>query len=110
MNKELNNWEKFKIIHKNKIKEFNFLMKNDLIIHIESDYYYAVEDINNAYFKAKCAELNLTDGVEKEIQIFIKKLNEYNELKDCADSLIGKIAEFKGVRIKEIRDEVETPE
>lgn len=114
MNKELNPWSVMKIIHKNKIKEFNFLLKNDLIVHIESDFYYSVKKIEEKYYKLKyeeiCKELGLNENIEGEIQRFIRNLNEYNELKDCAEALIGKLAELKNVSIKEMRDQIGTPE
>lgn len=107
---DLNNWEKLKIIHKNKIKKFEFLKKHKLIIHIESDYFYSVDDIENKYYKLKCDEIGLDEDVIEKVDEFIKKLNEYNEIKDVAEALIGKIAELKNLTIKEMRKELETPE
>lgn len=107
---ELNNWQKYKIIHKSKITEFDFLLEHDLIKHIDQDYYYAVPGIENQFFKTKCQLMNVTDNVEVEVKDFIKKLNIYNELKDCCECMIGRIAECRGVRITEIREEVDVPE
>lgn len=107
---ELNNWQKYKIIHKSKITAFDFLLDHGLIKHIDLDYYYAVPDIENQFYKIKCESINTSDDVETMVKAFIKKLNTYNELKDCCESLVGKIAELKGVRIKDVREEVEIPE
>ncbi|ELQ76658.1 putative DNA repair protein, Swi5 protein [Trachipleistophora hominis] len=107
---ELNNWQKNKIIHKSKITAFDFLLENHLIKHIDMDYYYAVPDIENQFYKVKCESMNMPDDVEAVVKNFIRKLNTYNELKDCCESLVGKIAELRGVRIKDVREEFELPE
>lgn len=111
--KTLNNWEDEKVIKKDDIIEFEFLYENGLIKEIEEEYYclngtlYNVEkkfyEENNMMMADK---LGLRD-VQKEIDCFIKKLNKYNEVKDIAQSLMGKIAEIKGVTIKDIHTEME---
>lgn len=110
MNVELNPWNNLKVIHKSKIKQFDYLVSKRLIHHIDSGYYYAVDNIENLYFKSRCEEMGIDQKIEKKVDCFIKQLNKYNELKDCAESLIGKIAELKGVSIKEMREEIGVPE
>lgn len=104
----LNNWEEDKICLKDKILEFEFLTENDYITEIEDGYFYlntSFPIVEQKFYDEKnkqlADELNLKD-VNKEIDNFIKKLNKYNEAKDIADSLMGKIADFKGCSIKDI--------
>lgn len=104
----LNKWEETKIFRKDKILEFDFLNDNNLIIEIEDEYYCLSQPFNTVekkyydHLNEKLAnELNLTN-VNKEIENFIKKLNRYNEAKDVAESLMGKIADFRNCTIKEV--------
>lgn len=110
---QMDDWEKTEIIHKNKIKNFDFLKKNDFITEIEDGYYYISEDIEvveTAFCKKineeLANELNIED-IEEELKLFIKKLNTYNELKDIGQDLIGKIATFRGTTNKSIHEELD---
>ncbi|TBU09544.1 hypothetical protein CWI36_0020p0060 [Hamiltosporidium magnivora] len=87
MDLELNNWEKEKIIHKNKILNFEFLNKNNFITEIKDSYFY------------------LSVEYEKVEEYFYKeKFKSYNELKDIAQAMMGKIADFKGSTLKEMHE------
>ena len=108
----LNDWTSQKIIHKDKIIEFEFLTDNNFITEIEDGYFYlnaefhSVERIYIEKLNSKIMNrLNIQDA-NKEIKTYIKKLNKYNEAKDIAQSLMGKIADLKGVTIKEIHEEM----
>ncbi|KAM0679727.1 hypothetical protein GINT2_002137 [Glugoides intestinalis] len=110
----LNNWDELKIIHKCNILHFDFLYEHDYIKEITEDYYFLVgslSDVEKAFYDnlnaALANELDLQDP-QKEINEFIKKLNRYNNAKDAAQSLIGKIAELKSTTIKEINEELLT--
>lgn len=107
----LNKWEQDKIYRKDKILEFEFLSENGFITEIEDDYFYlnqpfpTVEKKFYDQLNEKLAnELNLKN-VDKEIESFIKKFNKYNEAKDIAECLMGKIADLKNCTIKEIHSE-----
>lgn len=110
MSKDCSFWQKHKIVHESKINDFKFLMDHNLIKHIGLGYYHAISDFENEFYKAKCKTMNISADIDEKVCSFIKKLNTYNELKDCCESLIGKIAEIRGVRLVEIRKEVHTPE
>ncbi|ELA42421.1 uncharacterized protein VICG_00520 [Vittaforma corneae ATCC 50505] len=108
-----NNWDEEKIIRMDKIKKFEFLDENNFIKEIENKYYYlttSIADVERKFYEEENAaianELDLQD-VQKEMVSFIKKLNKYNQAKDIAQSLMGKIAELRGVTIKAIHDEME---
>ncbi len=108
----LNNWDELKIIHKTDIRHFDFLHEHDYIKEIKADYYFlvgSISDIEKALYDSLNAvlanELDLLDP-QKEINKFIKKFNRYNNAKDAAQSLIGKIAELKSTTIKEISEEL----
>lgn len=110
-----NNWDEERIIRKDKIKEFEFLDDNDFIKEIEDEYYFlttSLIEVERKFYEETNAaianELDLKD-VQKEIESFIKKLNKYNQAKDIAQSLMGKIAELKGVTIKDVHAEMEMP-
>lgn len=110
--KILNDWEEEKIIKKDNIVEFDFLYENRLIKEIEDGYYHLNDTLYNVekkfYDEANrmiADKLGLQD-IQKEIDRFIKKLNKYNEAKDIAQSLMGKIAEMRGVTIKDIHSEM----
>ncbi|KAM0675167.1 swi5-like zinc finger protein [Gurleya vavrai] len=108
---EFNDWKLQEIIHKDKILNYNFLKENALIELIEDDYYYLKSNqksLEDLYYEIKTYELaqklKITD-VDVEIKDFIKKLNLYNEIKDIADAMMGKIAELRGTTIQELHDE-----
>ncbi|KRH91789.1 putative DNA repair protein, Swi5 protein [Pseudoloma neurophilia] len=111
---DLSDWNSHKILHRSKIVNFDYLLKNELIKPIEnSNFFYAVDDLEEKYYKLKYEQYikeNKNISIESEINTFINKLNKYNELKDCAEALIGKIAEIRGCSIKEIREEMGVPE
>lgn len=79
-------------------------------MHIENGYYYAVPDVENEYYKIKCMQVDNFESVELQVKRFNEKLNVYNELKDICESMIGKIAELRGIKSDKIREEVEAPE
>lgn len=108
----LNDWEAQKVIEKRKILELEFLIDNKLITEVEDGYFYLnapLYDVEKKLYDEKnrklADELNLTDA-QKEIKKFIQKINRYNEAKDVAESLMGKIADLKGVPIREIHEDL----
>ena len=44
--------------------------------------------------------------VGQEVKALIKKFNNYNEIKDIAQALVGKIADLRGVSIKTVHEEL----
>lgn len=109
----LNNWKLHKIINKKDIKEFEFLAENGFVQEIQDEYYYLsapLHEVERKLYEQKneklLDELCVKD-VKKEIKDYIKKLNSYNEAKDVAECLMGKIADLKGTAIKEIHEEME---
>ncbi|KCZ75565.1 hypothetical protein H311_03457 [Anncaliia algerae PRA109] len=107
---DFNDWLNTPIIHKDKIKNFDFLFENNFIELIEEDYYYLTKDFKNIkmeYYTRKVEELinelGITD-VTTEIKAFIGKLNKYNELKDIGQALMGKIADLQGITIKDANE------
>lgn len=112
---QFNNWEDTKIIRKDKILEFDFLDENSFITEIEAGYYYLsanMPDVEKKFYEEKNAqladELDLKD-TQKEITGFIKRLNMYNAAKDVAQTLMGKIADLRGVTVKDIHEEMGIP-
>lgn len=109
----LNKWETDKIIHKSKILEFDFLFDNDFITEIEDDYFYLntpIYDVEKKYYDDMNKELMEKlgiDSLESGLKTLIKKVNKYNEIKDIAQVLIGKIADLRGVSLKEIYEELD---
>ncbi|KAI3646644.1 hypothetical protein MP228_009572 [Amoeboaphelidium protococcarum] len=64
-----------------------------------------LSDANN-----KCMqEMNLKDAqqADQEMKQYIKSVHSYNEIKDAAMTLMGRLAEFKGVPVKEMYAEYE---
>lgn len=113
MNKSpLNDWDTEIILRKDEIKEFDFLKKHNFIEEIEDDFFYLLKSSNfveESFYKEKAEEIAREIGVEnisKESKEFINKLNLYNETKDTAQTLIGKVAEFRGVCAKDIYKEL----
>ncbi|KAG0438120.1 DNA repair protein SWI5 like protein [Dictyocoela muelleri] len=106
-------WKKTPIIHKNKIKEFEFLMENNYITELDDNYFYLSETfakIENHYYKnenEKLIQLLKIKDVDVELKNFIMKMNIYNEVKDISQSMMGKIAELRGVTNKEIHEEMD---
>jgi hypothetical protein len=113
---ELNDWSKEKIVHRDSIKSFDFLMKNNYIKEIADHYFYLSEDIHRveeSFYKSKTIELAKSLGIDDislEIKGFIKKLNTYNEIKDIAQCLMGKIADLRGVTIKKLHEDFDVSE
>lgn len=112
MSSLLNNWEAEKVVRKDRILEFEFLIDGGFITEIEDDYFYLNTPLHEVEKKLydernrKLAdELNLTN-VQQEIKWFIQKINRYNEAKDIAQSLMGKIADLKEVPIREIHEDM----
>jgi hypothetical protein len=68
---------------------------------VESDIY---DRMNAVLMK----ELNI-ENVGKELKDLIEKYNSYNEIKDLVDELCGKLADLRGVTIKDIHDELNIP-
>jgi len=110
-----NNWEECKIIRKDQIMEFDFLEEKSYIQEIEDGYFYltaSMADVERRFYTEKneeiASELNLVN-VQKEISSFIKKLNRYNRAKDISQALMGKIAELKGITIRDIHEQMGIP-
>lgn len=106
-----NDWTQHEIIHKNDILNFDFLQENEFIKEIEEDFYFLTvqqEKLEECFYDFKTKEIQKKlkiNNIETEIQVFIAKLNKYNEIKDIADEMLGKLAELKGVSLKEIHEE-----
>lgn len=111
--RHLNKWDVEKIIKKENILEFEFLENNKYLTEIETDYFYLNKDFytveKNFYEtinKELMKDLNI-NNLDLEIKNFIKKLNKYNEAKDIAQSLMGKIADLRDTTIKEVHKDLE---
>ena len=114
MTKIFNDWFANKIIHKDKILNFDFLNRKGFIKSIQdTEYYFLTESIDTVeyelykYFNEKISnEMNIED-CNIEIKKFIKNLHVYNELKDIGQALVNKIAERKNTTSKEILKEMD---
>jgi uncharacterized protein YwgA len=109
---EMDNWSTHGVMHKDKIRSFSFLSMHGYIREVADGYYCLTEDpetVETQLWKdvngRLANELNIAD-IEKEIRTFIAKLNEYNEIKDIAQELMGKIAEFKQTTTRVIHEEL----
>lgn len=107
-----NSWDVERVIQKENITEFEFLCSREYITEIEDDYFYLntplavvekefYEQGNRALMEA----LGIKD-LEQELKMLIKKFNRYNEIKDIAQELIGKVADMRGVSITEVHREL----
>jgi hypothetical protein len=109
----LNNWKLDKVIHKDKILNFDILISKNCLKEVDKDYFYLIFplevcesfilEIRN---KELASDLGITE-VEKEIKNFINQLNKYNELKEIGETLVHKIAERKGKTSKQIFNEMD---
>lgn len=83
---------------------------------IEKEYYCLNTDFSTVeleFYRAESAALADCLGIEdvrEEIKRFIHKLSLYNELKDIAQTLLGRIADLKGITIKDVHREFCVPE
>lgn len=110
--KMLNNWEKDKIVHRDKILSFEFLAGNGYISEISDGFYYMSEDPETVEtelwrkLNSELAnELNIQD-IDREIRGFIGLLNSYNEIKDIGQELIGRIAVLGQTTTKDVHEEL----
>lgn len=62
--------------------------------------------LSNIYYKTLCRVQDIYKNSEKQIEALYK----YNKIKDAAQDILGKLAEIKGVTIKKISEEYDTPE
>lgn len=112
----LNDWNITPVIKKKNILNFDFLNQKGYIKEIKDSYYYITKDLKMVEIelcKKKASDLAQEIGiksVDTEIKSFIKRLNQYNELKDVAQALLGRIADLRGTTIKEVHREFEVPE
>lgn len=113
MSGPLNNWDAEKVIKKEGILELEFLADNGFVTEIEDGYFYLntpLYDVEKKLYDDKNRrleeELNLTDP-QQEIKTFIQKMNRYNQAKDIAQSLMGKIAYLRGVPIRQIHEDMD---
>ncbi|KAI5147965.1 hypothetical protein ENBRE01_0025 [Enteropsectra breve] len=108
----LNNWEQRKIIHRNDIFEFKLLHEKGFIKELCDDLFCltvpqsTVEEVIYGVLISQKAKQMAIDDVDKEIQALIKKINQYNGIKDIADELIGILAENKGITIKQMHTDL----
>lgn len=111
----LNNWIKTPIIRKKDILNFQFLDSYGYLEEIEKEYYCLNTDFSAVeleFYKKESAALADRLGIEDvrvEIKRFIQKLSLYNELKDIAQALLGRIADLKGITIKDVHSEFCVP-
>ncbi len=111
--KLLNDWENEKVIHKRNILEYDWLIENKFITEIEDEYFYLNKpftEVEKMLYEEKTNDIMCKYGIsdiDSELKSLIKKFNTYNEIKDIAQSLIGKIAELRGQPIKEIHEELD---
>lgn len=108
----MNDWQTAPIIHKGKILDFEFLCSSELIAEVADGYYQLSkppEVVEAAVYGRKVREImdkyNLVD-LDKELKCLMKKFNTYNELKDIAQALIGRIADMRGVSIRKVHEEL----
>lgn len=112
----LNNWNKTPVIRKKDILNFQFLDSRGYLDEIEQEYYCLNTDFSTVeleFYRAESAALADRLGIEDvsvEIKRFIQKLSLYNELKDIAEALLGRIADLRGVTIKDVHNEFCVPE
>lgn len=106
-----NNWHDTPIIHQSNIINYSFLESHSLITHLDSEYYYLNNPDMNLelfYYQEKnkdLAHILSINDVDASIKVFIDDLNTYNEIKDIADALMGKISELRGVSLMTVREE-----
>ncbi|EPR79235.1 Swi5 family protein, partial [Spraguea lophii 42_110] len=95
---------------------FEFLKENDFIEEIEQNHYVlkvSFGEIEDKFYEEENEKLKSKLGIKdikKEISDIIKQMNVYNEIKDIAQSLMGRIAEIRGVTNKEIHEEMDVLE
>ncbi|EOB11383.1 hypothetical protein NBO_1230g0003 [Nosema bombycis CQ1] len=109
----LNNWKLHKVIHKDKILNFDILISKNCLKEVDKDYFYLISplevcesfilEIRN---EELASDLGITE-VEREIKNFINQLNKYNELKEIGETLVHKTAERKGKTSKQIFNEMD---
>ncbi|CAD25252.1 hypothetical protein [Encephalitozoon cuniculi GB-M1] len=110
--KLLDDWEREKIIHKDKIRNFDFLVEGDFIKEVADGFYCLCKDIEAAeaelWKKANCemAEHLGIEDINKEVKRFISLLNTYNEVKDIGQELIGRIANLRQTTAKDVHEEL----
>lgn len=108
-----NDWDKTPIIHKSKIKNFDFLTENNLIKDLTDNYFCLTEPIEiveDRYYRLeneRLIDLLGIENVDDELKLFIENMNVYNEVKDIAQSMMGKIAELRGITNKEVHEEMD---
>ena len=112
----LNNWRGEKVLHRDNIIEFDLLLENEFIIEIQDDYYCLnkpADEVELYIYEKKTRELMEKHGIvdlEKELKSLIKKYHEYNELREIAQTLAGRIAEARGITVKSVYEELGIPE
>lgn len=108
----LNNWEAEGVVHRDRILELGFLCDGGYITEV-ADGYFCLNtpfgDVERRFYEERCralmAELGIKD-VELELKALIRKFNRYNEIKEVAEALCSKIADLRGVSIKDIHNEL----
>lgn len=87
------------------------MIESNNIKMLEDDYYFVInKNYEITYYKElneKMAEELKIENVKGSIEKYIKELNTYNEIKDIVDAMVGKIAEYRGISIVEMREELE---
>lgn len=87
------------------------MIESNFIKMLEDDYYFVInKNYEITYYKElneKMAEELKIENVKGSIEKYIKELNTYNEIKDIVDAMVGKIAEYRGISIVEMREELE---
>ncbi|KAI4292248.1 hypothetical protein PAPHI01_1522 [Pancytospora philotis] len=107
-----NDWHAEKVIHADRITQWDFLRANECIEEIADGYYFLskpLETVEAAYYRQENAKLTKMLGiknVEQELKVLIGKFNTYNAAKDVVEELCGKLASLRGVPIRDIHKEL----
>lgn len=108
----LNDWEGEKIVSKDRILEFEFLRRKEYIEEIEDGYFYLTapfSTVEKEFYDEKNRQLMKElkiENIDLELKALIKKFNDYNEIKDVAEMLCAKIADLRGVSMKDVHAEL----
>ncbi len=107
-------WMKNKVLVKDKILEFDKLLDLGLIKKEAEEKMYSLTtptlaNAEEIYLESENQSLQEELSIENpdlEIKIYMDKLHKYNDTKDVLQNMIGKIAELRNVKIKDLTKEL----